>query len=176
MRQAYVALKTQGRQVHEVNYEDMTSNTPECMRKICQFLDIPFEESVTTLEGANRSAISEGEHHAMVRSNRIDGKRKQAEILPPHTIAKVRRYIYRWKQRSGGAWPKYPVDLPAGARPPSTFEYLWDWAVYRTVEFGDKLVQVVYAIVPLTLVRLWRSRDRAQANQKNSSGPAEAIS
>jgi hypothetical protein len=176
LRQAYVALKTRGRQVHEVNYEDLTANTPGCMMQICQFLNIPFEESLTSLEGADRSAISQGEHHAMVRSNRIDGKRKQDEILPAHTIAKVRRYICRWRQRSGGAWPKYPLELPSGSRPPSNLEFLWDWMVYRTVECGDKFVQVIYAITPLTLARLWRSRTKAHVTQKSSNGPAEAIS
>jgi len=174
LRQAYVTLKTQGRLVHEVNYEDLTSTPTECLKQICQFLKVPFEENIATLEGADRSAISPGEHHAMVRSNRIDGRRKQAEILPPHTIAKVRRYICRWKERSGGAWPKYPKEIPAGTQPPSTIEFMWDWMVYRTVEFGDKLVQVIYAVVPLSLLRLWRSRNRSQVGQ--SSGPAEAIS
>lgn len=176
LRQAYVALKTQGRQVHELNYEDLTANPSKCMVQICEFLKIPYEANVATLEGADRTAISQGEHHAMVRSNKIDPKRKQSEILPPQTIAKVQRYIYRWKQRSGGAWPKYPKALPEGTESPSKVEFLWDLTVYRIVEFGDKLVQVTYAITPLPLIRLWRSRNRSQAKQRNSSGPAEAIS
>jgi Sulfotransferase family len=174
LRQAYVTLKTQGRLVHELNYEDLTSNPSECMKQICRFLEVPFEENVATLQGADRSAISQGEHHTMVRSNRIDAKRKQPEILPPHTIAKVRRYICRWKERSDGAWPKFPKEIPAGTQPPSKIEYMWDWMVYRTVEFGDKLIQVAYAILPLPLLRLWRSRNRSQVSQ--STGPAEAIS
>lgn len=173
LREAYVTLRTQGRLVYEVNYEDLTANPSECMVQICQFLEVPFEDGVVTLEGADRSAISQGEHHTMVRSNRIDGKRKQPEILPAHTIAKVRRYIYRWKERSGGAWPKYPKEIPADTHAPSKIEYMWDWMVYRIVEFGDKLVQVIYSTVPLSLLRLWRSRNRSEVSQSSS---AEATS
>ena len=59
------------------------SNTSECMQRICEFLGVPFESQITSLDGADRSAIFSGQHHATVRGNRIVGRRVQPEALPP---------------------------------------------------------------------------------------------
>src|SRR5208282_2517118 len=122
LRQACDALKARGRQVHEVNYEDLSSNTSECMQQICHFLKIPFEPQLTTLEGSDLAALTRGQHHATVRSKRITGPRKHAYVLSQTAAAKTERYICYWKQRYGGKWPKYPLELPVGTRPPSLFE------------------------------------------------------
>jgi hypothetical protein len=162
LRKACDALKQQGRPVHEVNYEDLTSNPSKCMRQICQFLEVPFEPGVTSLEGADRSAISEGEreHHALVHSNRIVGQRKQAEILSTAMQAKIDRYICRWKRRYGNKWPKYPLQLPEGTKAPNLVELWSDRITCEATQYWDKAVTLGYAITPITLVRLWRDRRR----------------
>lgn len=162
LREACDALKSRGRLVHEVNYEDLTSNPSECMRQICQFLEIPFEQGVTSLEGADRSAISEGEreHHALVHSNRIVGQRKQPEILSAAMQSKIDRYICRWKRRYGNEWPKYPLQSRAGAEPPNIVELWRDRITCEATQYWDKAVTLTYAITPISLVRLWRGRPR----------------
>jgi glycosyltransferase involved in cell wall biosynthesis len=162
LREACDALKMRGRPVHEVNYEDLASNTSECMRKICQFLEVPFEPSVASLEGADRSAISEGdrEHHALVRSDRIVHQRKHAVILSPSMQAKIDRYIFRWKQRYGDTWPKYPSQLPHGTKPPDFAELWGDRLSCGAAQYWDKAVTLGYAMTPLAVIRLWRSRSR----------------
>ena len=162
LREACDALKAQGRPVHEVNYEDLTSNTPECMRHICQFLEIPFEPAVTSLAGSDRSAIPEGEceHHALVHGDRIVGQRKRAEILSTAMQAKIYRYICRWKRRYGDEWPKYPVQLPEDTKPPKLVELWRDRIVCEATQYWDKAVTLSYAITPISLLRLWRDRHR----------------
>ena len=164
LKQACDVLKSRVRLVHEVNYEDLTSNTSECMREICMFLELPFESRITSLEGAERSAIFSGEHHTMVRSQRIVSQGKQPALLPPALRAKVNRYICRWKQRYDGKWPKYPLQLPKSTRPPGLIELLHDWITYHLVRYKDKIIAVLYAVVPLRLaqsLRDWlRQRDR----------------
>ncbi|MGP0018979.1 MAG: sulfotransferase family protein [Candidatus Sulfotelmatobacter sp.] len=162
LREACDTLRSQGRPVHEVNYEDLTSNPSECMRRICQFLEIPFEPGVTSLEGADRSAISEGasEHHALVHGDRIVRRRKQAEILSPAMQAKIDRYICRWRQRYGDRWPKYPLQLPEGVKPPAPVELWGDRITCVAAQYWDKGVTLIYAITPIPVVRLWRARPR----------------
>jgi Sulfotransferase family len=143
LRDACDVLKAQGRRVHEVNYEDLTANTSECMQQICHFLDVPFEARITSLEGADRSAIFSGQHHAMVRGDRIVGERKRAEVLPPAVRAKVGRYIRRWKLSYDGKWPKYPLELPQGTRPLSLVEYWRDRIMDQSLLFWDKVVIVI---------------------------------
>jgi hypothetical protein len=176
LRQACDELKARGRQVHEVNYEDLTSNTSECMQQICQFLKLPFEPQLTTLEGSDLAALTRGQHHATVQSKRISGPRKHAHILSQAAAAKAERYICYWKQRYGGKWPKYPLELPMGTRPPSLFERWHDRITYERLLLWDKIVIVVYAIAPLGLARLWRQKIRPLVYPRRYSGQPEAVS
>jgi len=150
LRQACDSLKAQGRLVHEVNYEDLTSSTSECMRQMCEFLEIPFEDRITSLEGADRSAICSGQNHALVRADRIVGERKRAEVLSPDLRAKVDRYLCRWKRRYDCKWPKYPLELSEGTRPPSLLELWRDQITYQSHRVWDKVViLVLHQIRPL---------------------------
>jgi Sulfotransferase family len=153
LRQACDALEAQGRRVHEVNYEDLTANTSESMQQICHFLEIPFESQITSLAGADRSAILLGPHHAMVRGDRIVERRKQAEILSPMMRAKVGRYNCLWKRRYEGKWPKYPLEVPDSTRPPGLVELWRDLMIYRSVRCRDMMITVIYAIMPVGLAR-----------------------
>jgi hypothetical protein len=175
LRQACDALKARSRQVHEVNYEDLTSNTSECMQEICQFLKLPFEPQLTSLEGSDLAALTLGQHHATVRSKRITGPRKHAQILSQPAAAKAERYIYSWKQRYGN-WPKYPLELPAGTGPPSFFERWHDRITYERLLLWDKMVIVAYAVAPLGLARLWRQKIRPIVYPRKYYSRREAVS
>jgi len=157
LKQACDVLKIQRRIVHEVNYEDLTSNTSGCMQQICQFLEISFEPRITSLEGADRSAISAGQHHALVRGDRVVDQKKQASPLSPALQAKIARYICRWKQQYKGEWPKYPIDRRYGARPPSQLELWYDRIIYQIALCRDRMVAVTYALVPMALARKLRA-------------------
>jgi hypothetical protein len=176
LREACDALKARGRAVHEVDYEDLASNPSGCMQQICQFLKLPFEPQVASLEGTDLTALTRGQHHASVRSNRIAGPRKHADVLPPVTAAKSERYICYWKQRFGGNWPKYPLALPPGTRPASLAERWRDRMSYERQLFWDKLVIVMYAVAPLGLARLWRLKIRPRVYPRKYSGRPEVAS
>jgi hypothetical protein len=143
LRQACDSLKAQRRLVHEVNYEDLTSNTSDCMRQMCKFLEIPFEDKIMSLDGSDRSAVRSGQHHALVRGERIVGQRKPVLVLAPALRTKIDRYICRWKRRYHGKWPKYPLDLPEGTRPPSSLELWRDRFTYQSQRVWDKIVIVI---------------------------------
>jgi Sulfotransferase family len=178
LRGACDALKSEGRAVHELNYEDLISNPCECMRQICQFLEIPFEPGVTSLEGADRSAIlgREREHHALVQCDQIVGHRKQGEILSPAMRAKIGRYICRWKQRYGGEWPKYPLELPQDAKPVGPVELWRDRIAYQSMLYWDNAVTLIYAATPVALARLWRSRHRRRSEKVgHAQHPSEPL-
>jgi Sulfotransferase family len=162
LKEACLELRAQGRAVHELNYEDLTSNTTGCMKEICKFLEVPFLPQVASLEGADRSAIAGGqrEHHAMLRGNRIIGKSKPDEAISPALGSKVNRYVCRWRQRYHGKWPQYPLELPEGTRPPGALELWSDRMVYEIAVRWDELVKLIYAAIPLGLARSLRERLR----------------
>jgi len=167
LRHSCDELKLQGRAVHEVCYEDLVENTAECMQEICQFLEIPFEPQMTSLEGADRSAIERGQcqHHAMVRSDRIVAQRRHQELLSPALRLKIDRYICRWKRSYGGKWPKYPAELHDDTQPPDLLELWCDRVTYRSLLCWDELVKLIYALVPIALAISLRSwfRQRSDA-------------
>ncbi len=176
LRRACDALKARGRLVHEVNYEDLASNTPECMQQICQFLELPFEPQLTSLEGTDLTALTRGKHHASVRSNRIVSPRKHAEVVPQVTAAKIDRYICYWRQRYGGNWPKYPLELTEGTQPAPLYERWRDRFTYERLILWDKIVIVIYSITPLSMARLWRQKIRPFVYPRKYRGRPEVVS
>ena len=166
LRQACDVLTAQHRQVHEVNFEDLIANPSRCLEKICHFLQVPFDERMLSLQGADRTAIASGSHHTMVRGDRIVAYRKQTEVLAPALGAKIQRYVCRWKLRNGGRWPNYPQSLPAGIRTPSLFELWCDRIFYHAVLLRDDLVGAIYAVVPMNVARGLRSWIRRRDNKR----------
>jgi hypothetical protein len=176
LRRACDEFKARGRHVHELNYEDLISNTSECMQQICQFLKIDFEAQVTSLEGSDLTSITRGQHHATVRSNKIVGPRKHTDVLPTSAAAKSERYICYWRRRYGGNWPKYPLELPEGTQPASLRERWRDRITYERLVLWDKIVVAVYAITPLSMARLWRQKIRPRIYPRKYSGRTEVAS
>ena len=52
---------------------------------------------MTSLEGADRSAVYNGEHHSMVKSSSIVANRERPEVLSPALKSKVERYVVFWR-------------------------------------------------------------------------------
>jgi hypothetical protein len=162
LKQACDVLKAQGRPVHEVDYEDLTASPSECMQQICRFLDVPFEEHMTSLEGADRSAVwGAGQHHALVRGDRIVGDRRPATDLSPRLSAKISRYVCRWKN-GYSEWPKYPLQLPEGTSAPSFLELWRDRITVRSHQLWDKaLILALHQIRPLFYSKKYDRRSPA---------------
>jgi len=159
LRQTCDRLKARGRCVYEIDYEELTSNPAECMRQICRFLDVPYEEKMASLEGADRSAIFSAEHHTLVRGNRIVNNSKQREKLPAALQTKAERYICRWRCRYAERWPKYPLQLPEGTRPPGLLEFWRDWAAYRLRIFREQvMVVLLHQVRPLFVTKKYVRR------------------
>jgi hypothetical protein len=129
--------------VHEINYEDLTANPTLSMQETCEFLGIPFEDRMTSLEGADRSAIFPGECHTLVKGDRIVDQRTKKQALTPALKAKIARYICRWKRSSGGTWPKYPIALPEGTKGASVLELWFDRIADESLLLWGKVVIVL---------------------------------
>ena len=107
-------LLARGKPVCQVNYEDLIADTPSVMRRVCGFLQIPYDDSLSTLEGADRSAILEGKHHANLRGDQIV-RGPRPELIGPEFHEKIDRYFSTWRKRYGTEWPAYPQVLATAA-------------------------------------------------------------
>ncbi len=154
-------LRNNGRLVLEVNYEELVADPAETMQAVCRFLDIPYDESLASLAGADRSAIYSGEHHGLVRGNEIVSKARP-NVVPDDWLAKINRYVLWWKRQYTG-WPKYP-QLVSDAKFPSIFERLRDKVLYRCLRAYDSFTAFCFAFAPMRLLRAYRNQKYKKAD------------
>jgi len=157
MKQDCDHLASQGVPVHEVNYEELIHQPAKVMQGVCDFLEIPFEARMSSLEGADRSAIYEGDHHEGVKSEKIVQKNPRPEILPDALREKIQRYRNFWRRQYGNSWPPAPsaVESETG-RMPGSVERIKDRLVFRAYRALDAAVVLVYCFIPIAILRKYR--------------------
>lgn len=164
----YELLKTQcdrliarAKAVLQLNYEDLLEDTEGTMREVCRFLRIPYLDCVSSLEGADRSAIWEGQHHAYARGNVIV-REKRPDLVSPSLRAKITRYVSWWHHKHGTLWPPRPLSDSNCVPGPSALERLLDAGRFRLVRAKDKISWIAFAFVPLWILQLYRSLRRGR--------------
>jgi hypothetical protein len=164
----YKILKTQcdrlavrGVPVHQIHYETLVKDPAGVMAEVCKFLDVPFVPAIASLEGADRSAIYDGAHHALVRSERIVSSLERSAALPADLKRKIERYISLWLEESGGEWPAFLPPLKGDSAKPSLPERLFDRALYRWLRTYDSAAILLSCFMPyqfLSRLRVYKSR------------------
>jgi hypothetical protein len=149
-------LVRNGFPVYQIQYEELVREQEPIMRAVCEFLRIPFDTKMVSLEGADRSAIENGDHHSLVKGNKILTSRGGSSDLPPALKGKIERYIRLWQEQSGGTWPAYPKSLDTAPARPSLAEQVCDWITYTAVRSWYFMVPVVYSFLPLPIFRMYR--------------------
>jgi len=170
-------LLARGKLVCQINYEDLILETAPVMHRVCEFLQIPYDESLAQLEGADRSAIFDSPHHANVKGNRIV-REPRPELLAARLRTKITRYVALWHRRYNTTWPPYPQPAGTEMESPSLFSRLLDQTAYRLWRVRDQVSPVVFSFIPVSLLRRYRAlkaRRRAPVSV-SSSAPASTIS
>ncbi len=179
MKQECDRLVGSGVSVHQINYEDLIYNSADLMQGICRFLGIPFEERMTSLEGADRSAIYDVEHHEGVKSEKIVGKRRRPEVLPAALRRKIQRYTSFWRTQYGGAWPPASADLQdEPVKMPGILERVRDRLLFRALRALDTAVVYVYCFAPLWLLGKYREvkSQNLVASDARETQPVSSVS
>jgi len=149
-------LISMGAQVHVLQYEELVRDPESELRKICEFLQIPFEPRMVSLADAERSAIYEADHHAMVKSTKIRAQGPREEVLPAAFHKKVLRYTHLWREQSGGSWPAYCEPLGSEIRNPGWLERWSDFLLYRAWRAIDWAIVLIYCFAPIALLGMYR--------------------
>ena len=148
-------LLARGLPVCQVNYEDLTSDPAGVMRQVCEFLHIPYDESLASLQGADRSPIFEEKHHANIKGDTIV-KSNRPELVDAKLRKKISAYIYRWRRQYGRGWPPYPTpEQEAGDSNPVSDRFT-DRLLYSLFRGRDKFIQAAFSFVPISLLRSYR--------------------
>jgi hypothetical protein len=148
-------LLARGKPVCQVNYEDLILDTPSVMRRVCEFLQIPYDDSLSKLDGADRSAIYGGPNHTNVRGDKIV-RDPRPDNLDPTLRARISQYVALWHQRYGAGWPPYPRPADNDARPPSLFSRFIDSALNHLFRTRDRISWIAFSFIPISLLRYYR--------------------
>ncbi len=170
MKQQCDSLVARGVPVHQIYYEDLVRDPAAIMRELCSFLQIPFDARMIRLEGADRSAIQEGPHHSLVKSEEIVGSRNTPEGLPPAVKNKIERYVHMWREQSQGAWPLYPESLENVSANPSAWERLRDRVTYKVLSAWHHTIPVVFSFVPFAVWQRYRTFNDARRYRRSFRG------
>ena len=169
MKRGCNALVARGYQIHQLQYEELVRDPVGNMTSICNFLRIPYEPKMGSLDGADRSAIFAEDHHSQVKSEKIIAHTKRPEVLPPRMLGKIQRYVNYWRHQSSGAWP---VDSKSTdtTEEPSAFEIACDTAAFGWFRAWDHLVARLYCFAPLSLLGAYRkAMNRLRSVDQQSS-------
>ena len=163
-------LLQHGFRVHEIAYEDLVQRPEVVMESICRFLEIPFDARMTTLEGADRSAIYSGEHHAGVKSTKIQVKKSRPEVLPAALKGKIQRYTSLWLKESDGNWPPVSGDVNLIAETPGILEQASDWMRFRWMRLQDRAVACIYCFAPILMLAKYRQAKAERGGPEAAAG------
>jgi hypothetical protein len=147
-------LIASGAAVHQLRYEDLVSDTATVMRRVCDFLRIPYDDSLCTLEGADRSAVYAGRHHDLLKKNAIVcGPRHN--FLDPKLRRRAEHYVRIWQQFDAQGVAPRQVEKPVTAFPGAAGAPLDHirCLFYRVI---DSLIRVGFCFLPLPLLRAYR--------------------
>jgi Sulfotransferase family len=152
-------LVRRGAAIHQLQYDDLVKEPVAELAAICNFIGIPYDPRMNTLEGADRSAIYNGDHHSMVKSSEIVANRERPEVLTPEFKDKVERYVAFWRKQYNGSWPANAA-LGADIRPATWIERTRDRVRHARLRSFDLVVPVLYSIIP---VALWQKYRKAKS-------------
>jgi hypothetical protein len=150
-------LVANGAPVHQIQYEELIRNPEGAMRRVCEFLRVPFDPRMASLEDADRSAIANGEHHALVKGRSIVSSAERSEVLSELLKKKIDRYNRLWREEYGGSWPALAHPEQLGSERPSFLERLSDRILYRSLRAWDRTVVFIYGLAPLRLLKGYRA-------------------
>jgi hypothetical protein len=157
LKQECDALLSQGLPVHQIQYEEMVKDSTRAMTGVCEFLKIPFDAKMCSLQGSDRSAIYEGSHHELVKREEIMSSTKREEVLPPALKRKIDRYVGFWKKQYDGDWPRYPESPEPVSGYPSALERFLDNVLFRGLRILDGFTAFVYCYAPMSWLDVYRT-------------------
>jgi hypothetical protein len=155
MKQQADEVARRGAAVHQIAYDELVRDPEAAMVAMCEFIGVPYDAAMTSLEGADRSAIYNGEHHSNVKSTAIAVNQQRPEVLSPEFKSKIERYVNYWRTECPGSWLQ-PTAAPGDAASAAFTERFADRLKLAAFRFRDKIVPFAFAVVPASWWQKYR--------------------
>jgi hypothetical protein len=143
-----------GSRIHHVTYSDLVDHTEESCRRICQFLNIEFDEKMLNLEGADLSAVHRSPPHEYLRRGKIARRKFSNNGANLRAIQKLQRFHNRWNRLTHELLnrPQSPQPGPE----PSPPEFLYHRLAGSFLCFMDAAKRALFEFLPLPWLRTYR--------------------
>ena len=176
MLQDSIHLQNDGHPILHLTYEDFTAAPEIECRRICEYLEIPFDERMTTLQDADLSPIYSHPHHIKLRSEKINA----TPAIPPE----INR---EWLDMLDTHWQRTRECLARLASEQRPIQPLAPPAekIQRSIRKGRFLhnrtrwKRFVYHLLPAEGIRIFRATKALIRNSKSSQAekytPAERL-
>lgn len=153
-------LQRHGRALYQLSYEQLTSQPSTVMAEIADFLGVPYDPRMATLQGADHSAVYDASHHASVKSEKIRSVEDKSR-LSGELRRKIVRYLSLWSEKNGPEWPLYR-ESPKGTtlNPPGFREKVLDRLRLTLLRLIDTVALIAYSNVPIAFLEAYRKRKR----------------
>ena len=171
-----VLLHNQGFQILHLTYEEFTAHPESECRRICDFLEIPFDERMTSLQGADLSPIYNHPHHLKLRSEKISASAMTQPDLSPEWLDMLDTH---W-QRTRECLARLSSPLrPLEPLPPPIEKIQRAIGKGRFLHYCTRWKRFIYHLLPTEVIRIFRATKvlihNAQSIQAEKYSPAERL-
>ena len=176
MLQDCILLQNRGFQILHLTYEAFTTAPEAECRRICDYLGVPFDERMTTLENADLVPISDKPVHFRLHSQKISASPFIQPDLPQEWLDLLETHWQRTREclvrLSSDKRPLKPLDPPADKIQSAIGKgrFLHDRTSWK---------RFIYHLLPAEFIRVFRATKmlirNAQSIQAEKYSPSEQL-
>ncbi|MFM8716091.1 MAG: sulfotransferase family protein [Spartobacteria bacterium] len=171
-----ILLQNQGHRILHTTYENFTDAPESECRRICEYLGIPFDERMTTLENADLLPVSYSPIHIRLHSPKIT----PSEFVPPNLSSEWLNMLDAQWQRTRQCIARLSSDerpIPPMAQPAKTIQpairkgrFLYNFRRWK---------RIIHHLLPVEFIRIFRATKvlirNAQSIEAEKYSPAERL-
>lgn len=136
--------------IHQVHYRELVNNKELECQKICDFLDLKFDEKMLSSEGFSDEVIPRGQHHSGVKKSEIDSESDRGRGVSPFWASRISRFECLWGER-------YQSKFSNGQdNKPNLLERMWCMVLYRLTKVRLYVTAYIYWCAPNRILNLLR--------------------
>lgn len=154
MLQDSILLQNQGHRILHLTYEDFTAAPDTECRRICDYLEIPFDERMTNLQDADLSPIYDHPHHIKLRSEKITA----TPAIPPDISSEWLAMLDAQWQRTHECLARLSSSerpIPPMAPPAEKIQHAIGKG--RFLHYRTRWKRFFYHLLPAEFIRIFRA-------------------
>jgi hypothetical protein len=154
MLQDSILIQNQGHRILHLTYEDFTAAPETECRRICDYLEIPFDERMTHLQDADLSPIYDHLHHIKLRSEKIAATPAIPPDLPPECLDMLDTH---WQRTRECLARLSSSERPIKSLAPPAEKIQRAIGKGRFLHYRTRWKRLIYHLLPAEFIRIFRA-------------------